>query len=167
MSPAHLAPFVVRMMLAWVPVDSPDELARYEEIAADIVAVADEAPVFDDMHGGARTALTIAAIASLESRFERDVDEFRRNGDNGRARGLLQVHRFPGEETCDSRLACLRVGRERIRQSFRLARALPEIERLGPFACGRAQRNPEGRARMRRALEAFRAYRREQREAWA
>jgi hypothetical protein len=152
-------------MVAWVPPDAPADVARYEAIARDVVLVAAEAPLEGD-RTGERTAILMSSIASLESRYERDVDEFRKTGDHGAARGLLQSHRAPGEQPCDSRVACLRQGRERIRESIRLARRMPLEERLGPYCSGRVQRTPTGRARMARADEAYSAWRRA-REVWA
>jgi hypothetical protein len=156
-----LTPFLLHAMLAWVPASTPEDVARYEGIAVDIADVAAEFPVYPGPDGAERTAILMAATASMESRFERDVDELRKRGDGGRARGLLQVHRLGDEAPCFDRLSCLRVGRERIRESFRLAHHMPEDERLGPFVCGHAWRTPDGRARMARALETYRAWRRE------
>jgi hypothetical protein len=72
----RLIQYVLAAMLAWVPPAShaPHEderqvLARYRSIATDIVLVAfdpREEPLFDGSDGRVATAVTLAAIASLE-----------------------------------------------------------------------------------------------------
>jgi hypothetical protein len=146
------------MMLSWNPVRAPVDVDRYASIAEDLARVSAEAPLFDDDAGGEHTAVTLAAIASLESFFAADVDALRKFGDGGKARGLLQVHMLPGEAPCFDRLSCLRVGRERVRLSMDTCRRLPAHERLSQFTTGRCQHNPEGRWRMARATSAWRTW---------
>ncbi len=144
-------------MSLWVPPQSPADEARYQSIAEDFAEAAEEAPLFEGEQGSERTAVTMAAIASLESYFADDVDRFRRRGDGGRAVGLMQVHLLPGE-TCPTRLDCLRIGRERVRLSMNTCRRMPEHERLSQFTTGHCQTNAEGRWRFARAKSAWRRW---------
>ena len=150
-----LAAVLLQAMLAWVP-PSEGDLDRYAAIAVDIVAVAEEYPVFSGAEGTLKTAFTLAAIGSYESLFRNDVDAFEARGDGGKAWGLLQVHLRSGE-TCDSRLACLRIGRERLRESFHDCRRLPEQDRLSKYTTGRCMHNRESRVRMERAARGWRS----------
>jgi hypothetical protein len=111
-----LAVEVWSAMATWVAPGSAKDAERYMEIAEDIATVAQESPVFagDD---GRQTAIMMASIASLESFYRADVDEFAVRGDNGRSWGLMQVQPRRGE-ACDDRIACLRLGRDRIKESM-------------------------------------------------
>lgn len=146
----ELTAWLVSAMVTWVPPGSADTV-RYEAIAEDIANVAAEAPVFPSTDGTARTALLMAAIASYESTFRADIDGFKVKGDHGRSKGLMQVWLRPGE-ACDDRLACLRVGRERIRESLTACAALPFNERLGVYTMGKCGANPASRYRIGRAM---------------
>jgi hypothetical protein len=141
-------------MTTWVPPAHDADLDRYVAIADDVVRAAKESPIFPDDEKGERTAIYLAAISSYESSFEPDVDAFVKRGDHGRAWGLLQVHLLPGEQ-CKTRLDCLRIGRERVRLSFRLCRRLPVDERLSHFMTGRCQTNADSRYRLFRASRAW------------
>jgi hypothetical protein len=146
--------WLVGLMTTWVPPAADGDLDRYVTIAKDVVTTAKEAPLFSDDADGAKTAIYLAAIGSYESSFQGPVDAFVKRGDHGRAWGLLQVHLLPGER-CDTRLDCLRIGRERIRLSLRLCKRLPVEERLSHFMTGRCQTNADSRYRLHRADHAW------------
>jgi len=146
----ELTAWVVSAMVSWVPPRAADE-ARYVSIAEDIAAVAWEAPVFPTDDGVAKTALLMAAIASYESFYRADVDDFRVKGDHGRSLGLMQVQLRDGE-SCPDRLSCLRLGRERVRESLEACRSLPFNERLSVYTTGRCISNPSSRWRVLRAM---------------
>jgi hypothetical protein len=145
----ELTAWLVSAMVTWVP-PRPTDTVRYEAIAEDIANVAVEAPVFPSSDGAARTALLMAAIASFESTYRADIDAFKVKGDHGKSVGLMQVWLRPGE-ACADRLECLRIGRERIRESFTACRALPFPERLGIYTMGKCGTNAASRYRIGRA----------------
>lgn len=146
-----LAIYIYLAMATFVPPTHLD-VKRYEAIASDTALVALEAPVFGGVDGGARTALLMASIQSFESFYRADVDDFTKLGDHGRSRGLMQVQ-LEGNERCDTRLECLRIGRERIRRSLEACRARGLDSRLALYASGSCSRGGEAsRHRMKRAI---------------
>lgn len=145
-----MALWLMSAMVGWVPPRTVDAV-RYASIADDIIEVAAEAPVFPGEDGIARTALLMAAIASYESSYRADVDSFQVRGDHGRSHGLMQVQLRTGEK-CPDRTTCLRLGRERIRESLDACRALPFAERLSVYASGRCMTSAASRRRMGRAV---------------
>lgn len=157
MTPPQLAAWLAGVMAGWVEPAGPGDLARYQAIAADIITAAAEAPIYDGDQNVERTAITMAAVASMESLFAADVDAFQRRGDGGRAWGLMQVHLLPGQR-CDTRLDCLRIGRDRVALSLGLCRRMPPPEQLSQFMTGRCMTNPESRWRHYRAAAAWRAW---------
>lgn len=150
-----IAAYVLGAMMVWVPPQREMDRAGYQYVARDIARVSVEKPIFKGEDGAAKTALLLASVASFESRYEIEVDAFVRRGDSGDAWGLLQVHLRPGE-ACTSRLGCLRLGRERVRESFRLCKSAPLQDRLAGFTGGRCASEAARKAsrlRMRRALD--------------
>lgn len=111
-----LALEVLAAMSSWLSPRDMD-VERYQSIAFDIASVAEEAPVFEGPDAARKTAIMMASIASLESFYRGDVDDFRVKGDSGKALGLMQVQ-LRGGERCADRVECLRIGRERIRESM-------------------------------------------------
>lgn len=146
----ELAAWILSAMVTWVPPRARD-VPRYESIAEDLATVALEAPVFPSKEGPARTALLMAAIASYESNYRADIDAFSVKGDHGHSHGLMQVWLRPGEE-CGDRLSCLRIGRDRIKESLDACRAFPFAERLGVYTMGKCGANPASRWRIGRAM---------------
>lgn len=108
---------VLHAMIFWQPPLRQADADRYSDIASDIATVAAEEPIFVGRDGARRTAILMASVASLESYYRADVDDFRVRGDHGRSWGLMQVQPRVGER-CTDRVTCLRIGRERIRESM-------------------------------------------------
>lgn len=155
-------------MVAWSPPDAhhkeggPAALARYETIARDLAVVAldpSEKPLFEGPTGRARTALLLAAVASMESDFRKSVDTGKLRGDNGRSWCILQVQvygktpqQWTGQDLVDDRKRCLRAGLSVMRESFRICRALPLEYRLSGYTSGSCYEEPLAKARTRRAF---------------
>lgn len=109
-----LASYIFIAMLSWIPVrnltpygESEDEVkTRLHSIAEDIVTVAldaNEPPVFANADGRVKTALLQAAIASMETGYQKFVDEGacnkrgfvpdrRGDCDGGHAFSMWQIH---------------------------------------------------------------------------
>lgn len=139
-------------LLAWCPPISSKDAAFLEGVAKDIAIVAEENPVFASEDGGRKTAILMASVVSLESSCRADVDSGAVKGDHGRAHGLMQVQLRPWErDLCDTRAGCLRIGRERLRESLHHCRGNAKDERLALYMSGscRAGLRP-ARARWRR-----------------
>lgn len=146
-----LVSYILSAMIAFVPPQSAD-VARYEAIASDVVLVAGEDPAFAGESGTARTALLMTSIASLESFYRADVDDFTKLGDAGKSKGLMQVWLERGE-TCRTRVECLRIGLSRIHRSFHDCKGNATPDLLAEYASGRCDRGlKESRNRMGRAL---------------
>lgn len=154
-----LAGLVFAAMVTWVPLAehswyekrSATE-ARYHAVAEDVAQVVlAEEPVFDGEHGRERTALLLAAIASLESGYHRDVDHCVRRGPGG-AETLWQLH--TPERVCRDRLNAVHVALRMVRESFADCRKLGLEDRLGIYTTGRCVPSPSSRHRVHRA-EAF------------
>jgi hypothetical protein len=157
-------------MLSWVPpsAHAPHEdevaaLARYRRIATDIVAVAfdpREAPLFDGPDGRVKTAVVLAAIASMESGLARRIDDGSVRGDHGVAWGLFQVHCFGKvaegwscRDLVDDREKGVRVALRMARQSFAACRGLELLDRLSVYTTGQCYSGQhESRARLERAM---------------
>lgn len=168
-----LAAYVLRAMIAWIPVSSHaateasmTTLSRYAAIANDIADTVVEAddriipyrswslvdgkfealPATDAQR--VKTAFLMASIARYESNFVAAVDSCARPGDGGRAWGLWQVH-APKEQACASRRAGLRIALAMATKSFRACGHLPEGDRLSVYATGSCfERQAESRARV-------------------
>lgn len=140
-----------------VPVETAEERsARYESIAADVVAVAfDEAepPLFDGADGRARTATVLLGLTRHESGWNLDVDTGRNRGSlvgdigAGRSWCLGQIlldydgrartpEGWTGPDLIADRRKCLRRVLHMARESFRACRALPVEERLAVYTRG-------------------------------
>ena len=83
-----VAAWIYLAMSLWVHPRDQDE-HRYYEIAHDIVAAAEEHPLYTGPDAVAKTALLIASVASFESQFRADVDDGRVTGDKGAARCIM------------------------------------------------------------------------------
>lgn len=133
------------------------QVAFLEDLAREVAYVAAEAPIFHDELGVRRTALLMASVMSLESSCRQDVASGAVRGDQGRAIGPMQVHLRPGEQgLCDTRLGCLRVGRERVRESLYHCRGNEPGDRLALFMSGSCKL---GRRPARARWERFKAWR--------
>jgi hypothetical protein len=121
-------------------------VARYESIAADVLAVAyadDVAPVLGDR---ARTALLLLATTYWESDgWHWAVDSGARRGDGGASWCIAQVH-LPGRKTTpegwtgealvQDRRRCLRAALRVLRASLVQCVARPRPERLAAYVSG-------------------------------
>lgn len=87
--------------------------------------------------GARKTAILMASVISLESSCRADVASGVVRGDHGRAIGPMQVQLRPWERgQCDTRKDCLRVGRERLRESLFHCRGNKKDERLALYMSG-------------------------------
>lgn len=151
-----LAIYIYMAMATWVA-PAPKDVPRYESMASDFAVVATEAPVMPGKDGAARTALLMASIGSFESFFRADVDDFTKLGDGGHSKGILQVWLRRGE-ACTTRVECLRIGRERIRESLTACHGRPVADLLAEYASGRCDAGlKESRHRMNRATSYWKA----------
>jgi hypothetical protein len=155
-------------MVTWSPPENHHRegakaaLARYEAIAQDLAAVVldeHEAPLFEGATGRAQTALLLAAVASMESDFRKEVDTGKLRGDNGRSWCILQVQvygktpeQWTGQDLVDDRKRCLRSGLRVMRESFRMCKALPLEYRLSGYTSGSCWEEPLAKVRSRRAF---------------
>jgi len=144
-----LAAWIFLAMSAWVPPGETDA-ARYQEIAQDIADVAIEAPLYEGSDGKAKTALLMAAVASFESFYRKDVDSLKVKGDNGAALCLMQVHPRKGEDLSD-RKNCLRIALLRMHESFTRCANLPLSYRLSGYTRGSCAEDKSSAYRMYRA----------------
>lgn len=163
-----MAAWVLGAMVTWSPPEAHHRegakaaLARYESIAHDLALVVSdekEAPLFDGPTGRAQTALLLAAVASMESDFRKDVDTGKLRGDNGRSWCILQIQvygktpeQWTGQDLVDDRTRCLRSGLRVMRESFKQCRALPLEYRLSGYTSGSCWEEPLAKVRTRRAL---------------
>ncbi len=91
--------YLVAAMTTWVPLHAHAEpkeetAARYDAIAHDAITVAydeSEAPLFGGPNGRAETALLMLSVASLESSYQKSVDQGTRKGDHGRSFCMMQI----------------------------------------------------------------------------
>ena len=163
-----MATWLLGAMVSWSPPQNHHKegadaaLARYGAIARDLASVAleaEQAPLFDGPTGRAQTALLLAAVASLESDFRREVDTGKLRGDNGRSWCILQVQvygktpeQWTGQDLVDDRKRCLKSGLRVMRESFRLCKALPVEDRLSGYTSGTCWAEPLAKVRSRRAF---------------
>lgn len=163
-----MATWLLGAMIAWSPPEAHIKegkeaaLARYDTIAHDLAAVAldpSEKPLFDGPTGRAQTALLLAAVASMESDFRKEVDTGKLRGDSGRSWCILQVQvwgktpeQWTGQELVDDRKRCLRAGLHVMRESFRMCHALPLEYRLSGYTSGSCWEEPLAKVRTRRAF---------------
>lgn len=143
--------------------------ARYREIADDLYAVtfdARERPVFAGIHGRARTAAQLLALAFMEGGFAKDVDKGpcvktgkpgRMRCDGGMSACLLQIKIGTGTtregwtqaDLFADRQKCFRAGLHIVQRSFRACRKDGLTALLDTYAsgvCGRG--HVEGQARL-------------------
>lgn len=170
-----LLAWLLAAMMSWAPPMRSGDESRYQEIARDAAEVAfdpEEEPLYPGPEGRAHTALLLLAIASLESRYELEVDDGRRRGDGGRAWCLMQVQPGQGIELTDwtyryarggwigpdlveDRKKCFRVGLHVARDSFRACRR----EKLSVYTSGRCiEGQRHARHRLLRASSWMRAH---------
>ncbi|WP_394828488.1 hypothetical protein [Pendulispora albinea] len=166
-----LAAWLMTAMTTWNPPGQHREgeqaaTERYTSIAHDVAEVAldsNEQPLFEDDGGGVRaraqTALLLAAVASYESGFRREVDLGTIRGDNGRSWCILQVQVFgrtveqwTGKDLIEDRRRCVRASLHRMHDSFAACKSLPQVQRLSGYTRGRCGPDPKAEWRMRRAL---------------
>jgi hypothetical protein len=146
MTPEVVA-WLVAAMSAWVPPGANDAV-RYDAIARDILSVAfdpEEAPLYDEANGRARTALVLASFAAAESGgFLLDVDTGKRRGGNG-AVCMMQVKVGPhgtsegwsAKDLVENRSRCVRVGLHMMRESVQTCHAMKGADRLSFYTHGR------------------------------
>lgn len=147
-----LAAYLYAAMTAWSPLaqhhyaeGEPVTVARYQDIAESIASVAldpAEPPVFAGDDGRARTAVLLAAIASLESGgFRSDVAWCSASGlgDHGHAAGLWQSHRSKSR-ACWSLQSAAHLALEQVRESFVACQALDPAVWLAAYASGSCSR---------------------------
>lgn len=151
-----------------------ERAARYESIAADLVAVVfdpDERPLFAGDDGRAKTATVLLGLTRYESDWHKDVDAGLRSGrgDKGRSWCLGQVllddagekktpEGWTGPDLVADRKKCWRVVLHRARESFAACRDLPVNERLALYArgsCDSEDGRRLSRTRMNLALALF------------
>lgn len=168
MTVESLAAWLLAAMVTWYPptqqYKEPEAAAneRYASIAKDMATVAldpNEPTVFDGPVGRAQTALLLAAIASFESQYRRDVDLGEVKGDHGRSWCILQVQVFgktaenwTGEELVTDRKRCIRVALHRMRESFATCKGLKLPYRLAGYTAGMCFEDPKAASRTTRAL---------------
>jgi hypothetical protein len=153
-------------MLSWAPLTEHAFVearavteARYAAIADDIASVAlAEPPLFAGDDGRARTAVLLAAIASVESGgFRGDVAFCRRPGDRGHAWGLYQSH-TARERVCSSVREATRVALEQVRESINACLPL-DAPALAAYASGSCRKgHSAARSRWDRAAAWMRAH---------
>jgi hypothetical protein len=154
--------WLVAAMFAWTPAHEVDR-ARYTEIASDLAAVVydpDEQPLFSGDDGRAKTALLLASIAAHESTFREDVENGKSRGDGGTSWCFMQLHigsgktveGWSGADVTSDRRLCFRAGLHVARESFRMCKAFPVIEKLSAYASGQCGRSAPSRAMMSRPL---------------
>ncbi len=155
-------------MVAWSPPEAHIKEGaqaareRYQLIARDLATVAldpAESPLFEGTTGRAQTALLMAAVASMESDYRREVDNGKLRGDGGRSWCVLQVQvygktpeQWTGQDLIDDRKRCFRAGLHVMQESFKRCKALPLDYRLAGYTSGTCWEEPLAKGRMRRAL---------------
>jgi len=162
-----LASYVLAAMLSWSPLadhlyQEPAAVAsaRYQSIAQDIADVAEsEEPLFAGSDGRARTAVLLAAVASLESgNFDVKVQSCTRAGDHGRALGLWQTH-TSWAESCTTVRQAAQVALARMRASFVSCEREDPAVWLSEYASGRCDHgHTAARTRWRRAADWLRSH---------
>lgn len=151
-----LAVYLYLAMSTWIAPTHKD-VDRYVSISEDIAAVADESPVFAGEDGPARTGLLLASIASFESGYRADIDDLTVKGDHGASASILQIWVRPGEHPTDRR-SFIRLGVERIKESFGACRGSVLADRLALYASGHCDAGlRESRHRVERALRYWKA----------
>jgi hypothetical protein len=105
---ATLVAWLVSAILSWTPMEgkSQERIDQLTSIAEDIVDVVyDEKPAFHGPHALAHTALLLASIGSLETRFISRIQRGEcKHGecDGGQAYCYLQIHTNAGLELLES-----------------------------------------------------------------
>jgi hypothetical protein len=173
MTPETLAAWLLTAMITWNPPAQHREgekaaTERYTSMANDIAVVVldnDESPLFEGPQGRPQTALLIAATASFESGYRKDVDTGKTKGDSGRSWCILQIQIFgktaenwTGDELIQDRTKCLRAGLHKMKESFTACKALPLIDRLSGYTSGSCKAEPRAEWRMKRALGWFKGH---------
>lgn len=172
----QIVTWVLAASLAWEPTSRNAPLDTRKAIVQDIVAVsfdADVPPIFRGPHGRAKTALELAAIASLESFYREDIDRGAVRGKLGEVcvlqvllpeHSLVLVHddgsytysRTEGWGYADllsDRRKCVRVAHAKARESWRAC------GNLSLFTSGKCDREePLAKRRHGRAEGWFRTH---------
>jgi hypothetical protein len=160
--------YILSAMTAWVPITDHAYYerreiteARYVSIANTVVETAYDdkrKPLFEGEDGRIKSALLLAAIASTESFFIKDVDTCRRGGDceggHCLAWGDWQTHSNRWR-TCSSRATAADIAYNWIQNSFDVCKmkGYPMLDRLSVYTDGHCHWNWErSRTRMLRAL---------------
>ena len=150
MTPEIVA-WLVAAMTAWAP-PGPNDGARYEAIARDILTVAldpEEPALFDEADGRARTALVLASFAAAESGgFLVDVDSGKRRGSRGNV-CMMQVgvgahgtaEGWTAKDLIESRPRCVRAGLHLLHDSTQTCRANKGADRFSAYTHGRCVAN--------------------------
>lgn len=124
--------------------------SRYSEIATAIYDVAfddTEAPLYKGKTGRFRTAALIAAVASRESGFHKDVDfgtGKRGVGDHGSSFCMMQMHigkgkteeGWTGADLVSDRTKCFRAGLHAMRTSLKACSGKDPLFGLSAYASG-------------------------------
>jgi transglycosylase-like protein with SLT domain len=145
--------WILALMLSLASLEGPAEWRdTYRTTAIAIADVARETPLFEG-DDGRKTAALLVAIAWHESRFRQDAV-----GDKGRSHCLVQISNsnfdslgVTREELQDPKV-CLRAGIRMIKESFRVCREYPLLERLGWYASGGAGCRGTRASRLRMGL---------------
>lgn len=162
--------YLVAAMTTWVPLHAHAEpkeetAARYDAIAHDAITVAydeSEAPLFGGPNGRAETALLMLSVASLESSYQKSVDQGTRKGDHGRSFCMMQIRvgdgvtseGWSGFDLVTDRTKCFRAGLHTLRGSFGACHNLPLADCMSAYATGHCMVGEErGRLRVTRALD--------------
>jgi hypothetical protein len=143
-----LEPWIFGVMVAWQPPRDTADVSRYQDIAHDLAAVAEDpqlAPLVTGEHARPRTALLMLAVAYFESTFARGIDEGRIRGDHGRSWCMMQIkigkgrtqEGWSGRDLVADRRKCFRVGHRMLRESLATCASVPEDARLGAYVRGR------------------------------
>ncbi len=168
-----LSAWLLTAMVAFSPPQQHREgeaaaLVRYGEIARDFASVAldeSETPLFEGDMGRAETALLMAAVASYESAYRKDVDQGVVQGDHGKALCIMQVQVFgktveaySRADVMNDRQKCLRTALHRMQQSFKACKSLKLVNRLAGYTVGRCQEEDKSKWRTLRALNWWKAH---------
>lgn len=124
---AALVSWLMAAIISWTPNQgkSGERMELLQSIADDIVSVVySEAPVFHGRYSRAHTALLVASVGALESRFDPRIQQGKcRRGecDGGHAYCFMQIHPegMSGQELIASQRTCFRVGLSMIRRALR------------------------------------------------
>ena len=107
----------------------------------------------------------MAAIASYESSFKKDVDSCKESGDHGRAWGIWQTHSNKSK-TCSDRKVAISIALNMIDRSFRFCKKQNLSDKLSIYTDGSCKDNwYRSRSRIDRALSWHKKHKTELNEA--